>query len=103
MIKINLIVETFVESNRTRLRALPGQGVDVSVRFSFSLYFRERYPVGTLFEVWARWVVPTHIKPYLRVERNEIIPITPARARELATSASGRGHRSLSAALLSRT
>ena len=80
---IHLVVETILEGSQVRLRALPEQSVSPEVRFSFSRALRNQFPVGTLFEVWASWVVPADQTAYLRVNESEADRITTDRAKEM--------------------
>ena len=55
-----LLVETFKPTiheptdAKIRVRPLPGQGVPTDLRVECSRSIREKYPVGTVFRIWAK-------------------------------------------------
>jgi hypothetical protein len=72
---LEIIVVTFrnlgePSSNPVRVKPLPGQ-LKGECRVWCSVAQRESHPVGSLFKVFATWVLQDGRDPYLRISRTD--------------------------------
>ena len=74
----NIKCENFLdpETNRIRVRPLPGQGLSTNLVIECSKYERERYPLGTKFITYsAKVCVKPNGRIYLRAQDQMIFKL----------------------------
>lgn len=64
----NILVETYLEGSKIRVRPLPNQGYETSANVQCERAIRKEYPAGQVFRAWVTWIVPQERKSFLRAK-----------------------------------